>query len=71
MLVGCEIGYKALVFCSSEEGVARWVIRVRTSVSLISWEEEGAKRAVWNSSVFIPEKEVGGSMGARCAWWIG
>ena len=51
---------------------ARCVMRVRISVR---GEREllrlGARRVVWNSSVFMPAKVVGGSMGARWAWWIG
>lgn len=45
-------------------------MRVRISVSW-RFREEGARRVVWNSEVFIPWKVVGGSRGARWAWWIG
>jgi len=69
--VGLEIGYRAEISWAVEAEGARCVIRVRISVCCERSLEDGARRVVWNSSVFIPATVLGGSRGARCAWWIG
>jgi len=76
------MGYRALIFSSPSELGANFVIKVRTvrcvdAVSVSEGYDEGREEdaccsiVVWNSSVFIPEKLVGGVRGARCAWWMG
>ena len=64
--MGVEIGYKAEISWAVEAEGERWVIKVRISVS---WLFRGARRVVWNSSVFIPATVLGGERGARWAWW--